>query len=552
MARYKFIDRFKKLVDLNTPLICIRDFDFARVDSLIKESVGNTKIVEWNPVGGYVDFKEKRTVGLKVSLSQFLRELSMDEYYEDEQEECFVVLKEIQRYVNPYGQGLVDPEILFSMQLICQRYLYDRSFHTALIIVCSSIRLPEELDKYAAYLDLGVLGETEDDEEEIEEIINEHLLVNKNSKSLDEQERRKLVFSLKGMSRFDIDRVLDVAMSSNGTLSVSKTPEILEQRKAMIRKSGLVELVDSQESLDSIGGLKDLKNYLKNKSVVFGDISNATAFGVTTPKGVFIVGMPGCGKSLCAKATATIFDAPLIKLDMGSMMGKYQGESEENLRRAIRIAEAAAPCVLWIDEIEKAFSGVGGKEDSTITRMFGHFLTWMQDKQSSVYVVATANNASNLPPELKRKGRFDEIFCVNLPDEKEREQIFKVLLDKKKKQEKKCYPTDGNFDYKALARVTKGFNGADIESVISEAIEHQFLLGQSGKENVCLNDSILKEIASHTISISKSCEKQINEMVSIFAESSFRDANTGEMTKELMKKRKKDEAKANASAANIE
>ena len=189
------------------------------------------------------------------------------------------------------------------------------------------------------------------------------------------------------------------------------------------KKSGLLELIDTPASLDKIGGMNALKDYLKNKSRVIADLPKAQDFGVSIPKGVFIVGMPGCGKSLCAKASAALFNTPLLKLDMGSMMGKYVGESEGNLRKAIKIAEAAAPCVLWIDEIEKAFSGVGGNND-IMTRMFGYFLSWMQEKQSSVYVIATANNADNLPPELKRKGRFDEIFCVNLPNKEERKEIL--------------------------------------------------------------------------------------------------------------------------------
>ena len=516
-----FIDRFKKMVDVNTPLICIRDFDFARVDALIKEAAGNTKVVEWNPLGGRVTFDFKKTVGgTRVELSEYLAEVCMDNDYTADR---FIVLKEIQHY-------LEDPRILYTIQMICQRYLYDRDFNTSLIVVCSSVRFPDEIEKYTAYLDLGVLGE--ENEAEINQIINEHLEVNKSTESFSDEDRKDLAFSLRGMSRFDIDRVIDVAMSLDGTLSVKKDKaKILEQKKAMIRKSGLVELVDAQEDLDSIGGLEELKKYLKNKADVFANISEAAEFGVPIPKGVFIVGMPGCGKSLCAKATANIFKAPLIKLDMGSMMGKYQGQSEENLRHAIRIAEAAAPCVLWIDEIEKAFSGVGGKEDSTITRMFGHFLSWMQDKRSSVYVVATANSANNLPPELKRKGRFDEIFCVNLPDSKERQKIFEIHLNKKK--EKDCWPGESRFDYAGLAAKTKGFNGADIESVVSEAVEYQFLHGRKP-----LTNEILEQIASQTISISKSCDTQIEEMKKVFAESSFRDANTGKLTREMGKKEK--------------
>jgi SpoVK/Ycf46/Vps4 family AAA+-type ATPase len=193
---------------------------------------------------------------------------------------------------------------------------------------------------------------------------------------------------------------------------------------------------------------------------------------------------------------------------MGSMMGKYVGESEANLRKAIRIAKAAAPCILWIDEIEKGFSGVGGDND-TMTRMFGYFLSWMQDKKSSVYVIATANNADALPPELKRKGRFDEIFCVNLPNEEERKAIFKVHLEKK---ERRACVKDSSIDYTALSKSTNGFNGADIESVVNEAIEKSFLEGAKG-----LQTQQIVDIAHKTVSISKSCQKQIENMKKAFA-----------------------------------
>ena len=198
-------------------------------------------------------------------------------------------------------------------------------------------------------------------------------------------------------------------------------------------------------------------------------------------------------------------------MDMGSMMGKYVGESEANLRKALRIAEAAAPCVLWIDEIEKAFSGVGGNND-IMTRMFGYFLSWMQEKKSAVYVFATANNADKLPPELKRKGRFDEIFCVNLPNEKEREEIFKVHLKKKGRSIEKI-------DCNQLAKETEGFNGADIESVVNEAMELCFL------EKKELTTKIILEIAKDTKSISKSCKNQIEDMEVLFDENDFTNAS---------------------------
>ena len=393
----KIISDFQKMIDVNTPIIYINDYDFVRIDEIITEIVGNSKVFEWNPATGTTNFKTKESQGLgeNDTLEQFLR------------------------------------------------------------------------DKY----------------------------------TVDE-----------------IDRMLDMAMSSNGSLSAEDTTMILQQKKSMVKKSGLLELIDTPASLESIGGMDALKKYLENKSRVIADLPKAMEFGVSIPKGVFIVGMPGCGKSLCAKASAALFKTPLLKLDMGSMMGKYVGESEGNLRKAIKIAEAAAPCVLWIDEIEKAFSGVGGNND-IMTRMFGYFLSWMQEKKSSVYVIATANNADNLPPELKRKGRFDEIFCVNLPNKEERKDIFKIHIKNKNKR----------LDEAALnsvSQTTEGFNGADIESVVNEAVEKCFIDSLDNKGTV-FDEKLLKGIASDTISISKSCNKQIENMKKAFKENNFKDATTG-------------------------
>lgn len=499
----KVISDFQKMIDVNTPIIYINDYDFVRIDEIIKEIVGNSKVFEWNPATGTTNFKTKESQGLgeNDTLEQFLR----DKYTVDVNlKEKFLVLKDIQDFIE-------EPAIKSLLQLIAQRKLYDRDYNTTVIIVSSVLKVPQELEKYVSYLEIPF---PEDDE--INQLIDEHVEVNCYDNFKDE-DRKKLMPSLKGMTSFEIDRMLDMAMSSNGSLSAEDTEMILQQKKAMVKKSGLLELIDTPEKMDGIGGMKALKEYLKNKSKVISDLPKAMEFGVSIPKGVFIVGMPGCGKSLCAKASAALFNSPLLKLDMGSMMGKYVGESEGNLRKAIKIAEAAAPCVLWIDEIEKAFSGVGGNND-IMTRMFGYFLSWMQEKQTSVYVIATANNADNLPPELKRKGRFDEIFCVNLPDKEERKDIFKIHLKKKKKS-----LDDASLN--SICQITDGFNGADIESVVNEAVEECFLSGVRE-----LSKNVLEDIARQTISISKSCKKQIDNMKKAFQENNFKDATTGKIT----------------------
>lgn len=491
---------FQKMIDVNTPIIYIHAYDFVRVDDIISKVVGGSRIMEWNPITGLTNFSTKEPRGEELlPLDAFLRDIYLDEFFTNDR---YIVLRDIQDIIDT-------TEVKTVLQLMALRRLYDPTYNTTVIIVSGIQKVPTELKQFVSFLDMSY-----PDEDEINSLIDEHVEVN-GYDNFNDEDRQKLMPSLKGLTAFEIDRMLDMAMSSNGTLSAEDREMINRHKKQMVKNSGVLELIDTPESLDSIGGLDTLKNYLKIKAKVLQHLPEAQKAYVTVPKGVFIIGMPGCGESLCAKASAALFDTPLLKMDMGSMMGKYVGESEANLRHAIKIAEAAAPCVLWIDEIEKAFSGVGGNND-IMTRMFGYFLSWMQDKTSSVYVIATANNADNLPPELKRKGRFDEIFCVNLPNEKEREAIFKVHLGKR-----------GHKDLKidnALLKATDGFNGADIESVVNEAVEEVFVKNLDGK-NDTLTSSVLLDKAKNTISISKSCKKQIDNMKKAFAESNFKDAS---------------------------
>ena len=260
----------------------------------------------------------------------------------------------------------------------------------------------------------------------------------------------------------------------------------------MIQKAGILEMVSCEEEMKDIGGLENLKRWIGNKAKVLKRMKEAEDFGVELPKGVLIAGIPGCGKSLNAKASAKLMGIPLLKLDMGRVMGKYVGESESNMRRAIALAEAIAPCVLWVDELEKAFAGIGGNGGGAevTTRLFGQFLTWMQEKKSSVFVVATANDIMKLPPELMRKGRFDEIFYVQLPKPEERRKIFEIHIGKRRPQDL------GKIDISRLVEKTEGYSGADIEGVVKEGIEHAFI---KGKNEVSTQDILTAIESTHSL-----------------------------------------------------
>ncbi|MCI6327598.1 MAG: AAA family ATPase, partial [Bacteroidales bacterium] len=314
----------QKYIDVNTPIIYINDFDFARVDEIIEGVVGRSKIVEWNHATGCTDFRTRRSVGygVKTDLISFLREIYTLEIDDDfPVEEKFIVLRDIQDEIEK-------PEVKTLLALIAQRELYDRRFSVIVIIVSSVNHVPEEIAPYVTFLEIS-----RPDEQQINSLINEHIETN-DYHNFKESDRDLLMPSLKGLTAYEIDRILDMAMSNNGTLTASDKDMILKQKKMMVRKSGLLELVDSNVPIEHIGGLDDLKDYLKKKADIFQNLAKALKFGVTIPKGVFLVGMPGCGKSLCAKAAASTFGVPLLKLDMGSMMGKYVGQSEENLRKA--------------------------------------------------------------------------------------------------------------------------------------------------------------------------------------------------------------------------
>lgn len=505
-----------EIIERNIPVIYINDYDFVRVDEMLRNSLNGYAIEEWTPACGLVDF-ENKTTKADISIEQYLEGFYAPDISEPSPK--VAVLKEIGSYLCSPEQGV---KLRSQILQIAQRELADPNYSRFIVIVSSvPLRIPDEIANFVTTVDMGMPNE-----DEIKEQINLHVKVN-NANPLTEDVIAELMPKLKGLTAFEVDRMLDSAMSKGGNLEAKDSELILRQKKDMVQKSGVLELIEVKEGL-AIAGLDHLQKYLQNKAKVMQNLEDAKRHGVQVPKGVFIVGMPGCGKSLCAKVTAKTFGTSLLKLDMGSLMGKYVGESENNLRRAIRTAEAASPCILWIDEIEKAFSGVNSDGNDVVRRMFGYFLSWMQDKEKPVYVIATANNAEALPPELKRKGRFDEIFCVNLPNEKERTEIFNLHLKRNKCQKDAQLWEKDSLKKEAgekLSKITSGFNGADIEAVVNEGAERCY---HEGKKPLTFD--VLKDVIEHTTSIQRSCGKQLKDMQAVFNQSSFVDATTGKLS----------------------
>ncbi|HEU5180232.1 MAG TPA: AAA family ATPase [Candidatus Polarisedimenticolia bacterium] len=293
----------------------------------------------------------------------------------------------------------------------------------------------------------------------------------------------RLLNNLKGLTLQEAERILSRAVLEDGVLSPEDIAGVIAAKKAVVEREGVLEYFPAEEGMGDIADLAGLKSWLAERRAILTDPARAAGFGLAFPKGVLLLGVPGCGKSLCAKAVAREWNLPLLKLDPVALYDKYVGESEKNFRKAMAMAEKMAPAVLWIDELEKAFSAAGEAEDGGLSkRIFGTFLSWLQDRKGDVFVVATANDVSILPPEFLRKGRFDEIFFVDLPDAQARAALFAIHLKKRGKD-----PTA--FDLPRLVEATEGFGGSEVEQAIVAALYTAFSGGRP-----LTTETILQEI----------------------------------------------------------
>lgn len=283
---------------------------------------------------------------------------------------------------------------------------------------------------------------------------------------------RELIEAALGLTIMEAEKAFSLAYVKSGQLTSAEVPEIIKEKEQVIKKSGYLEYYHPSECFSDVGGLGQLKRWLEKRRRGFDP--EASRFGLTYPRGILLLGIPGTGKSLTAKAIGSQWQFPLLKLDIGKIFGGYVGESEHNIRNALQIAESISPCVLWIDEIEKGLSGSassGSSDGGTAARVLGTFLTWMQEKQKPVFVLATANNIEQLPPELLRKGRVDEIFFVDLPSLSEREEIIGIHLHKVGRKAK-------NFDCQQLAELSHGFSGAELAEALQEALYQSYDAGE--------------------------------------------------------------------------
>lgn len=482
--------------------IHIQGQDFTRIDEEIEKAATqlNFKIQEWNLGYGWADFKTKRALrpDHDVSLYEDLKSIADD----DPTQRVYVIK-------NAYLSLNNDARSIARLQQELLRIKRFFSGQAVFFLVSKENLVFSEIADLLVTVYCPPLSS-----EQVEEIFSAFL--EKQSIKIKTAVKSKLISVFSGMEQDLIFRILKTLENKYSShYPEEAVNEALRLKKSTLAQSGLLELVDSTISINQIGGLERLKGWLRNKKHIINNLSGAQRLGISAPKGVLLAGMPGCGKSMSAKAAASLFNVPLLRLDIGSLMGKFVGESEANMKAALRVAEKASPCVLWIDELEKAFSGVNGSGGSTeiTTRLFGYFLTWMQEKPGAVFVVATANDITTIPPELLRRGRFDEIFYIDLPNKYERELIFKAKTQSLK-------PNPFGLDFEKLSSKSDGFSGADIECSINDSLEDLFRNQKS-----TLTQSVLEKHIDLITPINVVLKEKIEHYQKLFKEFSLKAAS---------------------------
>jgi len=472
-----FREEFVLLLRARYPLIYIPTYEEERVEAAIREEAqrqGNRAVYIWDFVDGYQGNPNDAGFGRRNPLQA----LELIEKLPSSASAVFI-LRDFHRF-------LEDVSVSRKLRNLARLL---KSQPKNVVLLSPRITTTEDLSEVLTVLEfpLPAAPEIKIEVERLLAATGQSLGV----KILDE-----LVRSCQGLSMERIRRVLARAIASHGELQPEDVELVLEEKRQTIRQTQILDFYPATEKISDIGGLDNLKDWLLRRGGAFTE--RARQYGLPHPRGLMLVGIQGTGKSLTAKAIAHHWHLPLLRLDVGRLFGGLVGESESRTRQMIQVAEALAPCILWIDEIDKAFSGLGGKGDAgTTSRVFGTFITWLAEKTSPVFVVATANDIQSLPPEMLRKGRFDEIFFVGLPTQEERQAIFTVHLSRLRPHNLKSY------DLERLAYETPDFSGAEIEQTLIEAMH----IGFSQNRDFTTDDVL--EAASQIIPLARTAQEQI-------------------------------------------
>lgn len=484
------------LIRARYPVIYLNTSEEARVLPVIMSVAArrNKKVFEWSfstglvPAGTNLQSQKSRNPATKDPL------VALDQVIEQVEPAIFV-LKDFHPFLAKCNKSANAAPI---------RKLRDVALHLknsfkTIILISPVLEIPVELDKEITVLDYP-LPTKEDLSELLSKIIADLQAMKQLSLELDDVSRERLIQAALGLTWSEAENVFAKIIVKDGRLSADDVNAVFAEKQQIIRKDGLLEYYSTENTFNEVGGLTILKEWLNMRADAF--TAEARAFGLPAPRGVLLLGVQGCGKSLCAKAVASAWQMPLLRFDMGRMFGSLVGSSEENVRRAIAVAESIAPAILWVDEIDKAFSGSqggGASDGGTTARVFSTFLTWLSEKTAPVFVVATANDISHLPPELLRKGRLDEIFFVDLPSEAERSEIFPVHIRKRGRD-------ITQFDLPALVEASNGFSGAEIEEAVNSALYEAFYAREE------LSTRNILSALHHTVPLARTMDEQITRL----------------------------------------
>ena len=493
------VKKLSNLIRARFPYIYITTYEEERVTNLLKKIVREPKLVKvprevyiWTQTNGFINDETEKPVPGTITPSKAL------EFVEKCDKDAVFLFYDMHVNFGVKNRGC-DYELVRRLRDLVG-VLKTGQVRKNVFFISPDLIIPDTLQKDITICSFP-LPSLKEISAKLNSMISQNIKVK--SDTLTEEDKERLCKAALGLTLQEAENAFALAMVNDGTISIDDLKIIMEEKMQVIKKTGILEFVTTNLSIDDIGGLDNLKSWLKKRNNSWSE--NAKKYCIPAPKGVLITGVPGCGKSLTAKAMSAIWQLPLLRLDLGKIFSGLVGSSEENMRRAIATAEAVAPSILWVDEIEKGLSGVNSGGDSGVTsRIFGQFLTWMQEKEAPVFVIATANNINNLPPELMRKGRFDEIFFVDIPTFNERVEIFKLHLKKRLKDKEVSQKVPITDEVcKKLASLTEGFIGAEIEQVVISALYEAFF------EKRALEFKDLEKTIKNTVPLSTTQREQI-------------------------------------------